>query len=47
MRMWSTILAARTCAGSVGDRTNELNYVGKNHSDSTLVMRLPTEKVIW
>src|SRR5262249_30329215 len=27
--------------------TLELNYVGKNHSDSTLVMRLPKEKIIF
>ena len=27
--------------------TLELNYVGKNHSDSTLVMRLPREKIIF
>src|SRR6516165_3946759 len=31
----------------LGDMTLELNYVGKNHSDSTLVMRLPKEKIIF
>ena len=30
-----------------GDTTLELNYVGKNHSDSTLVMRLPKEKIVF
>src|SRR5882762_11278679 len=29
---------------TLGGTTLELNYVGKNHSDSTLVMRLPREK---
>jgi len=32
---------------TLGDTTLELNYVGKNHSDSTLVMRLPKEKIIF
>ena len=32
---------------SLGGTTLELNYVGKNHSDSTLVMRLPKEKIIF
>jgi glyoxylase-like metal-dependent hydrolase (beta-lactamase superfamily II) len=32
---------------TVGGTTLELNYVGKNHSDSTLVMRLPKEKIIF
>src|SRR5205807_2637063 len=32
---------------SIGGTTLELNYVGKNHSDSTLVMRLPKEKIIF
>ena len=32
---------------ALGDTTLELNYVGKNHSDSTLVMRLPKEKIIF
>jgi len=32
---------------SLGGTTLELNYVGRNHSDSTLVMRLPKEKIIF
>ncbi|MGA2945245.1 MAG: MBL fold metallo-hydrolase [Xanthobacteraceae bacterium] len=32
---------------SLGGKTLELLYVGKNHSDSTLVMRLPKEKIIF
>jgi glyoxylase-like metal-dependent hydrolase (beta-lactamase superfamily II) len=32
---------------SLGGTTLELNYVGLNHSDSTLVMRLPKEKIIF
>ena len=32
---------------ALGGTTLELNYVGKNHSDSTLVMRLPKEKIIF
>ena len=31
----------------LGGTTLELLYVGKNHSDSTLVMRLPKEKIIF
>jgi glyoxylase-like metal-dependent hydrolase (beta-lactamase superfamily II) len=31
----------------LGGTTLELNYVGKNHSDSTLIMRLPKEKIIF
>ena len=31
----------------LGGTTLELNYVGINHSDSTLVMRLPKEKIIF
>src|SRR4249920_1711464 len=31
----------------LGGTTLELLYVGKNHSDSTLVMRLPREKIIF
>ncbi|HEY7302124.1 MAG TPA: MBL fold metallo-hydrolase [Xanthobacteraceae bacterium] len=31
----------------LGGTTLELDYVGKNHSDSMLVMRLPKEKVIF
>jgi glyoxylase-like metal-dependent hydrolase (beta-lactamase superfamily II) len=32
---------------TLGGTTLELNYVGKNHSDSMLVMRLPREKIIF
>src|SRR4051794_3164089 len=32
---------------ALGGTTLELNYVGKNHSDNTLVMRLPKEKLIF
>src|SRR5262245_50931878 len=32
---------------TLGGTTVELDYVGKNHSDSTLVMRLPKEKIIF
>jgi glyoxylase-like metal-dependent hydrolase (beta-lactamase superfamily II) len=32
---------------TLGGTTLELNYLGKNHSDSTLVMRLPKEKIIF
>jgi glyoxylase-like metal-dependent hydrolase (beta-lactamase superfamily II) len=32
---------------TLGGTTLELNYVGKNHSDATLVMRLPKEKIIF
>jgi glyoxylase-like metal-dependent hydrolase (beta-lactamase superfamily II) len=31
----------------LGDTTLELRYVGLNHSDSSLVMRLPREKIIF
>jgi glyoxylase-like metal-dependent hydrolase (beta-lactamase superfamily II) len=31
----------------LGDTTLELTYVGLNHSDSSLVMRLPKEKVLF
>ena len=31
----------------LGGTTLELNYVGRNHSDSMLVMRLPKEKIIF
>jgi glyoxylase-like metal-dependent hydrolase (beta-lactamase superfamily II) len=31
----------------LGDTTLELTFVGLNHSDSTLVMRLPKEKVLF
>ena len=32
---------------TLGGTSLELIYVGKNHSDSTLVMRLPKEKIIF
>ena len=32
---------------TLGGTTLELNYVGKNHSDNMLVMRLPKEKVMF
>jgi glyoxylase-like metal-dependent hydrolase (beta-lactamase superfamily II) len=32
---------------TLGGTTLELNYVGLNHSDSTLVMRLPREKIVF
>jgi glyoxylase-like metal-dependent hydrolase (beta-lactamase superfamily II) len=32
---------------TLGDTVLELHYVGRNHSDSTLVMRLPKEKIIY
>ena len=32
---------------TLGDTTLELSYLGPNHSDSTLVMRLPKEKVLF
>jgi len=31
----------------LGDTTLELSYLGLNHSDSSLVMRLPKEKIIF
>jgi glyoxylase-like metal-dependent hydrolase (beta-lactamase superfamily II) len=31
----------------LGGTVLELNYVGRNHSDNTLVMRLPKEKIIF
>ncbi len=31
----------------LGNTTLELNYVGRNHSDNSLVMRLPKEKLIF
>jgi glyoxylase-like metal-dependent hydrolase (beta-lactamase superfamily II) len=31
----------------LGGTTLELNYIGKNHSDNMLVMRLPKEKIIF
>lgn len=32
---------------NLGDTRIELNYVGRNHSDSSLVMRLPKERIIF
>jgi glyoxylase-like metal-dependent hydrolase (beta-lactamase superfamily II) len=32
---------------TLGGTALELHYVGRNHSDSTLVMRLPKEKIIY
>ena len=32
---------------TLGGTTLELNYVGLNHSDSTLVMRLPRERIVF
>jgi glyoxylase-like metal-dependent hydrolase (beta-lactamase superfamily II) len=34
-------------AVTLGDTTIELSYVGLNHSDSSLVMRLPAQKIIF
>ena len=31
----------------LGDTTLELSYVGRNHSDNSLVMRLPKEKIVF
>jgi glyoxylase-like metal-dependent hydrolase (beta-lactamase superfamily II) len=31
----------------LGDTTLELHYLGRNHSDSTLIMRLPRDKIIF
>src|SRR6266481_4694802 len=31
----------------IGDTTLELIYVGRNHSDNSLVMRLPKEKIVF
>ena len=47
-----TVLADETVADggrtiTLGDTTLELAYVGLNHSDSTLVMRLPKQKVLF
>src|SRR5207253_9270121 len=39
-----TVDAKRTI--TLGDTTLELSYIGLNHSDSTLVMRLPKQKVL-
>ena len=40
-----TVDTARTI--TLGDTTLELSYLGPNHSDSTLVMRLPKQKVLF
>ena len=40
-----TVDATRTI--QLGDTTLELRYVGLNHSDSSLVMRLPKEKILF
>jgi glyoxylase-like metal-dependent hydrolase (beta-lactamase superfamily II) len=40
-----TIEDSRTI--TLGDTTLELSYVGLNHSDSSLVMRLPAQKIIF
>ena len=32
---------------TLGDTTLELKYLGLNHSDSTIVMRLPKEKILF
>jgi glyoxylase-like metal-dependent hydrolase (beta-lactamase superfamily II) len=40
-----TVDAGRTI--QLGDTTIELSYVGLNHSDSSLVMRLPRERIIF
>jgi glyoxylase-like metal-dependent hydrolase (beta-lactamase superfamily II) len=32
---------------TLGDTTLELSYIGLNHSDSSLVMRLPKEKILF
>ena len=46
-----TVLPDETFVGqrilTLGDTTLELNYVGRNHSDTSLVMRLPKEKIIF
>lgn len=40
-----TVDATRTIR--LGDTTLELTYLGLNHSDSSLVMRLPREKIVF
>jgi glyoxylase-like metal-dependent hydrolase (beta-lactamase superfamily II) len=40
-----TVDTSRTI--TLGGTTLELSYVGLNHSDSTLVMRLPREKIVF
>ena len=47
----NTVLADETVASArtitLGDTTLELTHVGLNHSDSSLVMRLPKERVLF
>ena len=47
----NTPLPDETFSGSrnlqLGGTTLELNYVGLNHSDSTLIMRLPKERILF
>jgi glyoxylase-like metal-dependent hydrolase (beta-lactamase superfamily II) len=38
---------AKTTTLTLGGTAIELNYVGLNHSDSTLIMRLPKEKIVF
>jgi glyoxylase-like metal-dependent hydrolase (beta-lactamase superfamily II) len=38
---------AKTTTLTLGGTAIELNYLGLNHSDTTLVMRLPKEKIIF
>ena len=40
-----TVDGARTI--TLGDTTLELTYIGLNHSDSSLIMRLPKQKVLF
>src|SRR2546427_2974133 len=40
-----TVDTSRTI--TLGDTTLELTYIGLNHSDSTLVMRLPKQKILF
>jgi len=40
-----TVDAGRTI--TLGDTTLELSYIGLNHSDSSLVMRLPKQRVLF
>ena len=42
MRRWRIRARSR-----LGDTTLELSYLGLNHSDSSLVMRLPAHKIIF
>jgi glyoxylase-like metal-dependent hydrolase (beta-lactamase superfamily II) len=47
----NTVLADESFDGqkiiTLGDTTLELSYLGLNHSDSTIVMRLPKEKIVF